>query len=109
MMESLEERMRDCSQKILEETGKDVSDYPGAGAGGGTAGALMAYLDGSHRSGADAILEMVHFDDFVRGADCIITGEGKSDSQTLSGKVPKKVLEHSGGGGSAGHSPFRKD
>lgn len=40
---------------------------------------------------------MVHFEDFVRGADCIITGEGKSDSQTLSGKVPQKVLEHSGG------------
>ena len=97
MMESLEERMRDCSQKILEETGKDVSDYPGAGAGGGIAGALMAYLDGSLRSGADALLEMLHFEDIVRGADCIITGEGKSDSQTLSGKVPQKVLEHSGG------------
>lgn len=97
MMESLEERMRDCSQKILEETGKDVSDYPGAGAGGGIAGALMAYLDGSLRSGADALLEMLHLEDIVRGADCIITGEGKSDSQTLSGKVPQKVLEHSGG------------
>ena len=60
MMEALEERMRNCSQKILEETGKDVSDFPGAGAGGGTAGALMAYLNGGLRSGADALLEMLH-------------------------------------------------
>ena len=97
MMDALEERMQRCSQKILKETGKDISTYPGAGAGGGISGALMAYLDGSLRSGADALLEMVKFEDIVDGADFIITGEGKSDSQTLSGKVPQKVLEHSGG------------
>ena len=97
MMDALEERMQRCSQKILKETGKDISTYPGAGAGGGISGALMAYLDGSLRSGADALLEMVKFEDIVDGADFIITGEGKSDCQTLSGKVPKKVLEHSGG------------
>jgi len=97
MMDALEERMQRCSQKILKETGKDISTYPGAGAGGGISGALMAYLDGSLRSGADALLEMVKFEDIVDGADLIITGEGKSDCQTLSGKVPQKVLEHSGG------------
>ena len=97
MMDALEERMQRCSQKILKETGKDISTFPGAGAGGGISGALMAYLDGSLRSGADALLEMVKFEDIVDGADFIITGEGKSDCQTLSGKVPQKVLEHSVG------------
>lgn len=96
MMGVLEERMRAYSDKILEETGKDIANYPGAGAGGGIAGALMAYLGGCLRSGADVLLEMAHFAELVRGADCIITGEGKSDSQTLSGKVPQKVLAHSG-------------
>ena len=33
----------------------------------------------------------------MAGADLIITGEGRSDYQTLSGKVPYGVLRHSGG------------
>ena len=38
-------------------------------------------------SGIDAILDAVHFDDMLIGADMVISGEGRLDSQSLQGKV----------------------
>ena len=65
---------------------------PGAGAAGGLGYALMAYLNADLRSGIDIMLELAHFDDAIRDADFVITGEGRSDAQTLMGKVPCGVL-----------------
>ena len=52
----------------------------------------MAYLNADLRSGIDIMLELAHFDDAIRDADLVITGEGRSDAQTLMGKVPYGVL-----------------
>ena len=65
---------------------------PGAGAAGGLGYALMAYLNADLRSGIDIMLELAHFDDAIRDADLVITGEGRSDAQTLMGKVPCGML-----------------
>lgn len=91
-VEILEGRMTALAQAMLKQTGKDVSDMPGAGAAGGLGGAFMAYFDAASVSGIDRILDLVGFDSIVQGADFIVTGEGKSDLQTLSGKVPCGVL-----------------
>ena len=53
---------------------------PGAGAAGGLGYALMAYLNADLRSGIDIMLELAHFDDAIRDADLVITGEGRSDA-----------------------------
>ena len=97
MVEMLEERMVARAGKMLEETGTDVARMPGAGAAGGLAGALVAYFGAKLVPGIDAVLRYVDFKGKAVGADFIITGEGKSDSQTLMGKVPFGVLRHSGG------------
>ena len=47
----------------------------------------MAYFDGRIVSGIDAVLDAVEFDVLVADADLVITGEGKLDSQSLSGKA----------------------
>ena len=65
---------------------------PGAGAAGGLGYALMAYLNADLRSGIDIMLELANFDDAIRDADLVITGEGRSDAQTLMGKAPCGVL-----------------
>ena len=96
MIDVLEDRMRSIARTILEETGFDVSAVAGAGAGGGIGGALMAYFGAQYRSGADALMDRVRFEALCCDADVIITGEGRSDSQTLSGKVPFRVLRRSG-------------
>ena len=48
-------------------------------------------------SGVEEVLDRVGFKRALEGADLVLTGEGKADSQTLSGKLPLGVLRRSGG------------
>ena len=70
---------------------------PGAGAAGGLGFAALAVLRGELRPGIDLVLDLLGFDAAVAGADLIITGEGRFDAQTLSGKAPAGVLARAGG------------
>ena len=71
-----------------EVTGRDVSRIPGSGAAGALAGGLIAYAHASIQSGVDLLLDHIGFDDALTQARLVITGEGKLDSQSLSGKGP---------------------
>lgn len=88
----LEERMKAFAGTLLSETGVDVLALPSAGAAGGLAGAFTACFGATDHSGIDRILDLTGFDAVLEGADLVITGEGKSDRQTLSGKVALGVL-----------------
>jgi glycerate kinase len=48
----------------------------------------MAFLGGRIRSGLELILEHNRFDEHLRDADLVITGEGRIDEQTIHGKGP---------------------
>ncbi len=75
-------------RKVLKETfGKDVNEIPGSGAAGGMGAAFALFLNGQMKSGIDAVLDLMDFDHMLDGIDYVITGEGKTDIQTLSGKV----------------------
>lgn len=91
-VEVLEARMIRVAERILHETGTDVSALPGAGAAGGLGGALMAWFGAKMVRGINAVLDALRFDEAIDGASRVITGEGRSDAQTLSGKVPYGVL-----------------
>lgn len=95
MVEELERRMAVLAGQIRSLTGVDIARMPRTGAAGGLGGALHAYLGAELLSGIDAVLDVVGFDQEVIDADYIITGEGTSDKQTLSGKVPMGVLRRS--------------
>lgn len=71
----------------------DLAKHPGAGAAGGLGYGLMAYLGATLQSGIGLVLDTIRFDEIVQGADFILTGEGKSDRQTLMGKVPEGILK----------------
>src|SRR5690606_12725495 len=64
-----------------------VSEMPGAGGGGGFGGGAAAFFRAVLRPGIEVIFEHTDFEKEVRRADVVITGEGKLDQQTLSGKV----------------------
>lgn len=70
--------------------GRAVSREPGAGAAGGLGYALLL-LKAERRPGAEFICELVGLDDAVAQADWVLTGEGRSDAQTLHGKLPLAV------------------
>lgn len=66
---------------------------PGAGAAGGFGYMALTFLNAEARSGIEIVLDLVHFKEHLAGADLVITGEGKFDSQSLSGKAPIGILE----------------
>ncbi|MBT0565311.1 glycerate kinase [Williamsia sp. CHRR-6] len=86
----LEERLDRWSATIAAVIGRDVAQLPGAGAAGGLGAALLA-LGGQRVSGATVIAEAIGLVGLVAGSDLVITGEGKFDRQTLSGKVVAAV------------------
>jgi len=67
---------------------KDVRDEPGSGAAGGLGFAAKAFLGAQFRAGVEVVAELVGLEEAVRGADLVITGEGRFDAQTLRGKTP---------------------
>jgi glycerate kinase len=72
-------------------TGKDVAEYPGAGAAGGLGAGLLLFTNAQLLPGVDIVLEAVRFADIAKDADLIITGEGRTDFQTACGKAPVGV------------------
>jgi len=78
---------------IERDLGKKVADVPGAGAAGGAGAGLLAFLDAQLVPGAPLIVTASGFDEKVKGADLIITGEGRVDSQTAYGKAPGEVAK----------------
>ena len=77
---------------VEAEKGIRLHDYQGAGAAGGMGGALIAFLDGKFHQGIQLVTDVINYCEKIEGADYIVTGEGKSDRQTLHGKAPMGVL-----------------
>ena len=73
--------------------GRRAKERPGAGAAGGLGFALML-LGGELRSGAEVVANLLGLDAALDGADWLITGEGRSDRQTLLGKTPLVAARH---------------
>jgi glycerate 2-kinase len=76
---------------LARVTGRDLASAPGAGAAGGTGLALLAVLGAHLRPGIDVVLDLTRFDQAVRGARLVVTGEGSLDEQSLGGKAPVGV------------------
>ncbi|WP_169083353.1 glycerate kinase [Paenibacillus sp. PL91] len=76
---------------VCKHTGVDVSCLPGSGAAGGTGASLLAFFDATMQAGARLVMDTISFDEHIRDADWIITGEGRLDGQTGSGKVVEAV------------------
>lgn len=93
MVAVLEQGMRVWADCILEATGLRVHDLPGAGAAGGVGAALLAFFKAGMRSGIDLVIEHSGFMAHLKGADLVITGEGRMDAQTASGKTPMGVAK----------------
>lgn len=74
--------------QILEQSsGRKVVDLSGAGAAGGMGAALFAFLGAEAKNGINTVLDLLSFDEHAEGADLLITGEGKMDNSSLSGKT----------------------
>jgi glycerate kinase len=87
----LDRALERLAEVIERELGKRVADIPGAGAAGGTGAGLMAFLDARLVPGAPLVVDASGFDRAIGGANLVISGEGRVDSQTAYGKAPGEV------------------
>jgi len=79
-------------QRSGRSDARRLAAAPGAGAAGGC-GYAAALLGARIVSGADFFLDLLDFETQCAQADFVITGEGRLDTQTLSGKLPAAVAE----------------
>ena len=92
--DELEAGMAHYARVVSEACGKDIANFPGAGAAGGLGAALGGVLGAQLKSGIDAVLDAVNFDQKLEGVDLAITGEGRIDGQSVRfGKVPVGVAK----------------
>ncbi|MBR1804097.1 MAG: glycerate kinase [Muribaculaceae bacterium] len=70
----------------------DSAQQPGAGAAGGVAAGMTAFLFNCRIvAGAPFVLGQVKLASRIAGTDLVITGEGRIDGQTTLGKTPQAV------------------
>ncbi|MEX1376437.1 MAG: glycerate kinase [Eubacteriales bacterium] len=87
MLDTLEMGMLNFEKIINQLYKSKISQISGAGAAGGMGAALVVFCGAKLVSGIDAILKLKNFGETIKGADFIITGEGRVDEQSAYGKV----------------------
>lgn len=88
----LDDGLKHFASLIEYVFGVNPQQINGAGAAGGMGIASKVFLNGNLIPGIQLLKDMADFDTVIADADWIITGEGKLDAQTLSGKTIKGVL-----------------
>jgi len=95
MVAELDAALRHFAEIIRRDLGVEVEQLPGAGAAGGLGAGLVAFTGARLRPGAEMVMEALHLDERLTGAQLVITGEGRLDSQTARfGKGPAAVARH---------------
>ncbi|MDR1201069.1 MAG: glycerate kinase [Tannerellaceae bacterium] len=92
MIQVLDNGLKHFASVIRQQENKDIDAIPGAGAAGGLGGGFLAFLPTTLKPGIQMVLDALSFEEIIKGADLIITGEGKLDKQTGMGKTPSGVL-----------------
>ncbi len=88
------DRALDRFAKIVKrDLKKSVRDVPGAGAAGGAGAGAIAFLNAALKPGIEIVTEILDLRKKMKGANLVITGEGKIDSQTKFGKTPFGVAK----------------
>ena len=90
-VELLDAALGHYARVVAATLGEDHSRQPGVGAAGGLGFAARAFLHAGFRPGIELVAELCGLAEAVAGADLVITGEGRLDSQSLHGKTPVGV------------------
>ncbi len=69
------------------------ADIEGAGAAGGLGFAFATFTNADLEPGVQIVLEETNFEEYIKNADIVVTGEGRLDSQTVMGKAPIGVAK----------------
>ncbi len=95
MVKRLDSGLRHAAEIIKRDLNIDVADIKGSGAAGGMGAGAVAFIDAELKKGIDILLDAADFDKKAADSDLIITGEGRLDSQSISGKVISGIAKRS--------------
>ncbi len=92
-VELLDRGLNHIATVIQKQFNIDVQTIEGSGAAGGMGAGTIVFLKATLTSGIELVKNLLHFDQRIQNADWIITGEGKLDNQTFSGKTIAGIVE----------------
>jgi len=93
MVQILDENLVNFANIVEKLTNISLHNQKGAGAAGGAGGTFQVFFPGEMNRGIDIVLKEMGFENHLIDADLIITGEGKTDIQSFSGKAPFGIAE----------------
>lgn len=91
----LEDGLRHVANTMVQAGLTEPDNIKGAGAAGGAGYGCVAFLNAKIESGIHSMLNLFKYDELIKDASYIITGEGKLDDQSLMGKVVGGILNRS--------------
>lgn len=87
-LEHLDRCLKRFAEIIEKDLGKNILALEGGGAGGGLASGIVAFCGGELKNGYSIVKEATDIETIINSVDVVVTGEGKTDKQTLYGKLP---------------------
>ncbi len=95
MLCRLERGMKNIERLYNEHARSNICSEPGTGAAGGMGAMFKALLNAELISGAEAVLDAMHFDELLEKSDIVITGEGCLDATSVEmGKAVGAIICH---------------
>lgn len=92
-VKKLDEGLQSLANIFRQQLGVDVQTIPGTGAAGGIGGGLTAVLGAKFSPGIEVVMQAAGLNDILSQIDLVLTGEGRTDRQTVYGKVPVGVAK----------------
>ena len=91
MIMEMDKWLRYYAALAREKFPKANLNEPGTGAAGGLGFAFLTFTNAVLEPGIKIVLEETKLESYVKGADVVVTGEGRLDFQTAMGKAPVGV------------------
>lgn len=89
----LDKGLQNLAQVIKKQFKINLQEIPGTGAAGGLGGGAVAFLNANIQSGTQTLIDITGLREKIKSSELVITGEGKVDSQSISGKLVDGICE----------------
>ena len=90
-VEELDRGLRHLAAQYQTVFHRDIANAPAMGAAGGLCGGLFAACGGVVQSGLELLADLTDLERKIAAADLVLTGEGRTDGQTVFGKLPVRI------------------
>lgn len=84
----IEKALKNLSEKMKRFSGRETGKISGGGAAGGLGAGLNGLLGAKILDGSGFVAERLNLKRSIQAADLVVTGEGRLDDTTFSGKMP---------------------